>query len=233
MKKSTILSVFVLGLMSVIAAVPALAGSVVLYDNGPSTYNLSAASLGLGCITGCVTVTDSFTLSSNSTVTGVNFVTWLQGNSLPSVDWAISSTPVDSASSMINIMQSFVAANTTQINIGTYINGFDVFDIVEESFSIPNLSLPAGAYYLTLGTTTVGVNNAYWDMNDGPSTASLNYCFLAGGNCSTTFNNRSIGSESFQILGEEASPIPEPSSFLLLGSGLAGLVGLIKRKLMA
>jgi hypothetical protein len=41
-----------------------------------------------------------------------------------------------------------------------------------------------------------------------------------------------IGSETFALYGS-SSPVPEPSSFLLLGSGLAGLVGVIKRKLMA
>jgi hypothetical protein len=39
--------------------------------------------------------------------------------------------------------------------------------------------------------------------------------------------------DAFQIDGSSGADTPEPSSFLLLGSGLLGLAGLIKRKLTA
>jgi hypothetical protein len=144
MKKTAVLSVLVLGLVSALAAIPAFADPVVLYDNGPTTYNISAYTITSPCINQCVSVTDSFTLSSNSTVTGVNFVAWLQdGNSLSNVGWAITSIPAESVSSYIDIMQSFVAANTTQVfieNNNQYWGGYDVY---EESFSIPNPFAPS------------------------------------------------------------------------------------------
>jgi hypothetical protein len=59
-------------------------------------------------------------------------------------------------------------------------------------------------------------------LSNGPSTATEAYVGV-------------IPSESFQILGEEQSEeqtvTPEPSSFLLLGSGLVGLAGMLRRKL--
>jgi hypothetical protein len=100
-----------------------------------------------------------------------------------------------------------------------------------ESISIPSLSLPAGTgYWFTLqNAATVDDGPAYWDDNDGPSVAweSLH------GNVNDYEGFTGSNSETFSILGNTGPVVPEPSSFLLLGSGLAGLAGLLKRKLRA
>jgi hypothetical protein len=69
------------------------------------------------------------------------------------------------------------------------------------------------------------VNNGdpiYWDENSGPSSASESEV-------------GTIPSESFTILGgttgTSSTSVPEPSSIMLLGSGILGLAGLLRRKL--
>ena len=70
--------------------------------------------------------------------------------------------------------------------------------------------------------------NAGWDISNGPSVA---YSVLYGSTSNLVVPGSN--SETFQILGTPADVTPEPSSFLLLGSGLVGLAGVLKRKLMA
>jgi len=208
MKRSAVLSVLILGLLGALAAVPAYADST-LYTNGPSSYSIAGKPISSGWF-----LMDSFTISQNSTVTSMNFVVWLNpGDTLSSVDWLIMTSPFGGTN------EGSGTTSTTNSFIG--IDGmYDYFDIYKESSSIPDLSLDAGTYWLQFqNAAATNGHIVYWDENDGPSSAYL--------------DNYAIGSESFQILGYEESPVPEPSSFLLLGSGLAGLAGLIKRKLMA
>lgn len=84
------------------------------------------------------------------------------------------------------------------------------------------LADPAGTAWLNL----TGVNGpALWAISGGPSQAST--CTLVGGVCGPTLFN--IPSEAF-ILG--GTSVPEPSSLLLLGSGVLGLATVIRRRMM-
>ncbi len=197
-----------LTLLMVIAAVSAFAGD--LYDNGPLGGKDSAWNINFGSA-----ATDSMTVQG--TVTSLSFYAWLfLGDQLSSVEISIGSQPFGT-----NLFDGFV--NVTQSSHCT-LNEFQDFDICLETatFSGPTLNGPA---WLTLqnGSTAMG-DPVFWDENSGigctspgcPSQAQ----FLGLG---------TIPSESFTIYGNANGTTPEPGSILLLGSGLVGLAGLVRR----
>jgi hypothetical protein len=214
MKKSAVLSVLVLGLATALAAAPASADTT-LYDNTGPTSNGGDTGNGAFALDYGYVVTDSFTLSSSSTVTSANFLIWLYpGDTLSNVDWSIGTSAFDT---------SLGAATATTSSLGQTNSGvFGSYNVYDESISIPSLSLGAGTYWFTLQNANTGGYPAFWDVSNGASSAVNN---ILG----------AVPSETFQILGTEGGTTvtPEPSSFLLLGSGLAGLAGLLKRKLRA
>jgi PEP-CTERM motif-containing protein len=204
------LSVLALLVLSLVA-IPALAQND-LYDNGPTNGDIDAYTINFGFI-----VSDSFQLSSPSTVSSLVFASWLfPGDVLESAEVSFTS---EEFGGTVYFDQS---VNFTQGNCGGNSFGFNLCD---ETGSFSGVSLNAGTYWLNLQNAVVNTGDpVYWDVNRGPSMASEN-------------SLGSIPSESFTIMGTANSTTttgttPEPSALMLFGSGGLGLLYVLRLKFL-
>lgn len=189
---------------AVLASASAASAANVVYDNGPLNGTIDAFTINFG-----FQVSDSFTLTSAATVTGVNFGVWSSsGDEITSVDWGIATEPA-----------TYTDTATATVTSGpTTVNG-DGYNVGIDSFSLPNVPLAAGTYYLVLQNAVVGSGDPiYWDENNGPSTASEDEL----GNLANYDVPGTTGSESFQILGLSGVPEPGAWALMLVGFGVMG-----------
>jgi hypothetical protein len=217
--KKLIFSVLLLSLVGATLAVPAYADSV--YSSGAVNGNYDAWQ-----INSSKSVSDSITLAQNGFVYSATFASWLNpGDTMSSIQWSLGTTAYGSQ------LGSGTATTSVFLNNGNNTFGFDV---VTESISGIDVMLLAGnTYYFTLQSAVVTAGDAaYWDVNNGSSSGFSSTLTPAPGSISSFYAANDSpglsGGETFAFSGT-----PEPSSFLLLGSGLMGLAGLLKRKLAA
>jgi PEP-CTERM motif len=213
-----LLSLFALCLT--LAAVPAMAQCPgYCYDNGPVNGQVDAWTINFG-----FAVSDTFHLTAETDIQQLSFWAWVEpGDTVTSVEVAIGSTGYFSN----NVFDGTVTL--TQSNCFT--NNFG-FDVCAETGNF-NVQPSAGNYYLTLeNAATLDGNPLYWDENSGVG------CTSPG--CPSSAQENTLGSipsEAFTLSGTPSSTTsgtgttPEPSSIMLLGSGILGLAGLLRRKL--
>lgn len=198
---------------------PVKAGPMTLYDNGPINGAIDAWTINFG-----FQVSNSFTLSQSSQVTGVQFGAWLiPGDAVSAVGWTISTGPTGDGVGDTNQPTGVIASGTAATTDSLFLPSNSFGDQLDEINFLLNVSLAPGTYYLSLQNAVVSNGDiGFWDQNNGPSTAYENTIGLLNGNNGL---DPPGGSESFQIYGTAfpaVQTVPEPASLAIFGLMSAG-----------
>lgn len=196
-------SVVLLGL-AIALVVPGSAATIV-YSNGPINGTIQA--WGISDIYG---LANSFVSTGPVTVTGFDAGIWVfPGDTPTTVTWEILAGGPDWMGGTV-----LASGNANWSNVFWGQNGVGAY-VYSSTISGLNVPIGAGTYWLELlnGQTAV-YGWAFWDENDGPSQVY-------------GLNQVPGGSNAFTIYGT-----PEPGTILMFGSGLLGVAGVLRRKLM-
>jgi hypothetical protein len=196
----------------------------VLYDDGPTDGNTNAFFIdGPGVGPFEQTISDGFIASASGSVSSLDFGIWVPSGTIPTqVSWALGTSAFGN-----DVSSGFSAA------LGlTFVtsNGFG-YDVYTANVTGMSGNLTSGsAYWLTLGDANDSAFTQFdaWDVNGGPASCDFAVAGVPIGDCGLGLG---VEGEAFTLYAQGQTGTPEPGSFLLLGSGVIGLAGVLRRKL--
>ena len=151
--KLRLASFFLIMFSLTLLAVPARA-QTDLYDNGPVNGQALGFTINFG-----QSVSDTFTLTANSSVNGMTFWAWMwPGTTIENVEIQFGSSAFgnDFFDQVVGVSPSSCFSNQYG------------FNVCEESASFNGVDLNAGTYWMTLSNAvTNNLDQAFWDVNSG------------------------------------------------------------------
>jgi PEP-CTERM motif len=170
-------------------------------------------------------ISNGFISAASGTPTQLEFGEWVLTGSTPtSISYEIGTTAFGTDLGFGTVAQD--SGNSILL----FNNGFG-YGIYDVTIPVTSLAMTAGNEYwvsLSNAANTGGTQSGAWDLpgaSGGPATCNFRQSGINYGDCG-------LGGESFTLTGGTPPPTtPEPSSILLLGSGILGLAGVLRRKL--
>lgn len=156
------------------------------------------------------------------TASVLTFAEWVPIGTIPTaVAWAFGSAPFgnDLGGDLGNAVPLISTHHLFDNGLG--------YSIFENTVGVSGNFTVAGTYYLSLSQAqdSGGTFSDAWDVNEGPALCSFRNP-NGSGDCPAT------ESESFTIGGGSGGTTPEPGSLMLFGSGILGVAGMLRRRLM-